>query len=143
MNRFCLLAPLLLAGCATPSEAAHSNDTLINQNEDAHAKLIADREHDIQSAIDWNHHVLGIPSSGWFAITAACVVLGFILLICIGVAVYNAREDAAKKRHSLRVEELRLRLAAIERGSCPVCQHSWVGDEDSATEVMKELKKLS
>jgi uncharacterized protein HemY len=117
---------LLLAGCSSPADV-----------ERLHAEEMSKYQRDIETAQEWNTHVLGIPASGWLAIVILSILLAAVLLICAGVWAYGVQERRARDRR-LRAEGLfALEQARIERGRCQVCG----ADPEIATSVQKAERK--
>lgn len=130
MNRGLLGSPLLLVACASPADV-----------ESLHATEQAKYQTDLASAQEWNTHVLGIPASGWLAIILTGCVLTFILLILIGVWVYNARESRADNRMTEKRLEADVWKALAAKPSCSMCGYTLTPEALTTEEVKREVRR--
>ena len=128
---------LLVTSCASPADvqAGYENRKI----EDA--KMIEDDYHRaLEHAQSWDHHVLGIPASGWLPIMIVALVFSMIIT---GVLIYqhHARAQAVeenKLKIALRHEEVLRTL--VERGDCPVCSAEPALIKSMLEEKVEKLK---
>ena len=108
------LSPLLLAGCASPGDVEVYYAGRRIANEQVVTRTEVEYHNALATANEWNHHVLGIPASGWLAILIIGIIGVVILAICGGTALYHLREQKIRCQANVDVEIERTKQRQIE-----------------------------
>jgi hypothetical protein len=117
-------AVLTVAGCSSPEgvERVHQQNEVMYHE-------------DLATAREWDHHVMGIPSSGWVGIFVLAIVATVVLLVLGGIALYHIAEDKRQNAHRLNAEKERTKQIALQRGACTCC-----GFNPAETELLSDVK---
>lgn len=120
-----VLLPVILVGCASPSDIQNLHDAEILKYQS-----------DLSAAQQWGTHTLGIPASGWMAIIITSIVLGCILLVCAGVWAYNVQERRASNAMVSKRMYSEERKAIAARPTCGMCGYTL-----TPTGIAEEMSK--